>query len=126
GRVDGEQSAAHALDALRERPALWGLTPVLIYGFDDLTRLQLDAIETLGRVVGAQVTVSLAYEPGRAAFAGRAASFHALAQAHRRLHARADYYAPGARAALSHLERSLFEPDAARIEPGAALTLLEG
>ena len=65
-------AALHALDVLRERPALWARTPVLFYGFDDLTRLQLDAIETLGRVVDAEVTVSLAYEPGRAAFAGRA------------------------------------------------------
>ncbi len=129
GRVDAEQRVVHALDALRERPALWGRTPVLIYGFDDLTGLQLDAIETLGRVVGAHVTVSLAYEPGRAAFAGRAASFHALAplaREHRPLQARADYYAPDARAALSHLERFLFEPDAARVQAGAAVRLLEG
>ncbi|HEX3452573.1 MAG TPA: hypothetical protein VHS26_04665, partial [Solirubrobacteraceae bacterium] len=132
GRVDAEQSAVHALDALRERPALWGRTPVLIYGFDDLTRLQLDAIETLGRVVGAHVTVSLAYEPGRTAFAGRAASFHALApfaQEHRQLDARADHYAPPARAALSHLERTLFEPDATpvgRVRPDDAVRLLEG
>ena len=67
-----------ALDALRREPALWGGTPVLFYGFDDLARLQLDAIETLGRVVGAPVTVSLAYEPGRAAFAGRAVDVPAL------------------------------------------------
>ena len=129
GRVDGEQRAVRALDALRERPALWARTPVLFYGFDDLTRLQLDAIETLGRVVDAEVTVSLAYEPGRAAFAGRARTFLdllPLAKEHRQLDARADYYAPGARAALSHLERSLFEPDAARVQPGAALRLLEG
>ncbi len=118
-----------ALDALRRRPALWGATPVLFYGFDDLTRLQLDAIETLGRVVGAEVTVSLAYEPGRTAFAGRAATFHALAplaSEHRQLQARAEYYAPRARAALSHLERSLFEPDAARVDAGASGALLEG
>ncbi len=70
GRMDAEQRAVRALDALRERPALWGRTPVLLYGFDDLTRLQLDAIETLGRIVDADVTVSLAYEPGRTAFAG--------------------------------------------------------
>src|SRR5436305_680928 len=67
GRMDSEQRAMRALDALRRDPALWGRTPVLFYGFDDLTRLQLDAIETLGRVVRAEVTVSLAYEPGRAA-----------------------------------------------------------
>ena len=38
GRLDAEQRAVRALDALRERPALWGQTPVLFYGFDDLTR----------------------------------------------------------------------------------------
>ena len=113
GRVDAEQRAVRALDALRERPALWARTPVLFYGFDDLTRLQLDAIETLGRVVDADVTVSLVYEPGRTAFAGRARTFAELAplaREHRQLDARADYYAPRSRAALSHLERSLFEP----------------
>ncbi|HEV2924626.1 MAG TPA: PD-(D/E)XK nuclease family protein [Solirubrobacteraceae bacterium] len=129
GRLDAEQRAVRALDALRERPALWGRTPVLFYGFDDLTALQLDAIETLGRVVAAEVTVSLAYEPGRAAFAGRAASFQVLAplaDEHRRLEARAQHYAPQSRAALGHLERSLFEPGAARVDPGAAVRLLEG
>ena len=129
GRLDGEQRAVRALDALRRQPALWGGTPVLFYGFDDLTRLQLDAIETLGRIVGAEVTVSLAYEPGRTAFAGRAATFNALAPLsaeHRQLQARAEHYAPGSRVALSHLERSLFEPAAARVDPGAAVRLLEG
>ncbi|MCW3070040.1 MAG: ATP-dependent nuclease subunit B-like protein [Solirubrobacterales bacterium] len=129
GRLDTEQRAVGALDALRRRPALWGTTPVLFYGFDDLTPLQLDTIETLGRLVGAPVTVSLPYEPGRAAFAGRAASFHAiapLAQEHVELQARAEHYAPAARSALSHLERSLFEPGASRVEAGEAVQLLEG
>jgi ATP-dependent helicase/DNAse subunit B len=129
GRLDAEQLALRALDALRERPALWGLTPVLFYGFDDLTRLQLDAIETLGRVVDAPVTVSLAYEPGRSAFAGRAATFQALAPLAaglRELRPRAEHYAPQARTALSHLERSLFEPGAARVGSGGAVRLLEG
>jgi ATP-dependent helicase/DNAse subunit B len=129
GRVDHEQRATQALDALRRNPARWGQTPVLFYGFDDFTRLQIDAIETLGAVVGASVTVSLTFEPGRAAFAGRAGTFQALAPVtaeHRELHARAEYYAPGARGALSHLERSLFELDAARVDPGGAVRLLEG
>jgi ATP-dependent helicase/DNAse subunit B len=129
GHLDVEQRAVRALDALRRSPALWGRTPVLFYGFDDLTPLQLDAIETLGRVVGAEVTVSLAYEPGRTAFAGRAASFQALAPLateHRQLEPRAEHYAPRARAALSHLERSLFEPGAPRVQAGRALRLLEG
>jgi ATP-dependent helicase/DNAse subunit B len=129
GRLDSEQRAVLALDALRRRPALWGQTPVLFYGFDDLTRLQLDAIETLGRVVAAKVTVSLSYEPGRTAFAGRAGTFQTLAplaDEHRELKPRADHYAPRARGALSHLERFLFEPDASRVEPGTAVRLLEG
>ena len=48
GRTDQERRAAQALDALRRKPALWGATPVLMYGFDDFGALQLDAIETLG------------------------------------------------------------------------------
>ncbi len=129
GRVDPEQRAVHALDALRREPALWGATPVLFYGFDDLTRLQIDAIETLGATVDAPVTVSLTYEPGRVAFAGRANAFHAiapLAAEQRVLAPRADYYAVHARAPLSHLERSLFEPGGARVDPADAVRLLEG
>lgn len=129
GRVDQEQRSVLALDELRRAPARWGGTPVLFYGFDDLTRLQLDAIETLGARVGAHVTVSLTYESGRTAFAGRASTFQALlplAAEHRELPARAEYYASASRAALGHLERSLFEPGAARVEPGGAVRLLEG
>ncbi|HEX3910696.1 MAG TPA: PD-(D/E)XK nuclease family protein [Solirubrobacteraceae bacterium] len=128
-RADGEERAVRALDALRERPALWGRTPVLLYGFDDLTALQLDAVETLGRIADAPVTVSLPYEPGRAAFGGRATTFQQLAPLvaeHRALQSRGEHYAPHARRALSHLERSLFEPGAARIDAGPALRLLEG
>jgi ATP-dependent helicase/DNAse subunit B len=128
-RADAEQCAMRALDALRERPSLWGGTPVLFYGFDDLSRMQLDTIETLGVVVDAPVTVSLAYEAERSAFAGRATTFQALAPLaaeHRRLRARAEHYAPGSRTALSHLERSLFEPGAARVGSGGAVALLEG
>ena len=129
GRTDHERRAAQALDALRRKPALWGATPVLMYGFDDFGALQLDVIETLGTVVGAPVTVSLTYEPGRAAFAGRAGTFETiapLASEHRRLQARVEYYAPPARPALHHLERSLFEPGAARVDSGGAVRLLEG
>jgi ATP-dependent helicase/DNAse subunit B len=129
GRHDAEQRSVLALDALRERPALWGRTPVLFYGFDDFTALQLDAIETLGRVVDAPVTVSLPYEPGRAAFAGRASTFQTLAplaEREQRLQPRVEHYAPHARRALGQLERSLFEPRAARVPAGGAVRLLEG
>ncbi len=129
-RVSPERQATRALDALRRTPALWGSTPVLLYGFDDFTRLQLDAIETLGAVVGAPVTVSLTYEPGRAAFASRGDTFQRLlplAVEHLSLPPRAEHYAPGAATALHHLERHIFEPDApAPVSAGEALRLLEG
>jgi len=129
GRADEEQLAHAALEALRERPALWGSQPVLFYGFDDLTSLQLQAIETIGSLPELEVTVSLAFERGRVALAGRAGAFHALhplAREHRELRPREDYYAPGSRTALSHLERRLFEPDGGRVAPGEAVRLLEG
>lgn len=134
--VDRELRAVGALDALRRTPALWGQTPVLLYGFDDLTELQLDAVETIGAVVDAAVTVSLTYEPGRLAFAGRGATFQRLlplAHEHTELEPRADYYAPAARVPLHHLERSLLDgrdsmPDGApaRVAPQGAVRLLQG
>ncbi|HEX3692296.1 MAG TPA: PD-(D/E)XK nuclease family protein [Solirubrobacteraceae bacterium] len=124
---DRELQACATLDALRRRPAAWGETPLFVYGFDDLTELQFDAIETLGAVVDAPLTVSLAYEPGRVVFAGRAASFQRLAPIaaqHTQLPARADYYESPAREALHHLERSLFAHGSERVAPGDAVCLL--
>jgi ATP-dependent helicase/DNAse subunit B len=129
GLPDAEQRAVIALDELRRRPAAWGQTPVLFYGFDDLTPLQLDAIETFAVVLDADVVVSLTYEPGRVALAGRAGGFESLrprAREHRVCAPRTEHYAPGARAALSHLERSLFEDAPRRVAPDGAVRLLEG
>jgi ATP-dependent helicase/DNAse subunit B len=129
GRDDCEQAAVRALDELRRQPSLWHATPVLFCGFVDFGELHFDAIETLGAVVDANVVVSLTYEPGRTAMAGRASSFQtllALASEHRELSPRDERYAPAARGALTHLERSLFEPLAPRIHPGGAVRLLEG
>jgi ATP-dependent helicase/DNAse subunit B len=128
-RLDETQRALQALDRLRERPSLWGATPVLFYGFDDLAPLQLDAIETLGRVVDAPVTVSLVYERGRTAFAGRAGTFETLAplaHEHRSLPPRSEHYAERSRSALAHLERNLFETGAPRVDPAGAIALLQG
>src|SRR3954470_24492628 len=77
-RRDARLHAVEALDALRLEPARWGGTPVFLYGFDDLEPLQRDAIETLAVHCGADVTVSLTYEPGRTAFAGRGTTFQEL------------------------------------------------
>ncbi len=128
GRVDPELFAWRALDALRARPAAWGDTPVFLYGFDDLTPLERDAVETLARVADVEVTVSLTYEPGRSAFAGRSASLVGelgqLASELTELPPEDEHYAPESRAALHHLERHLFEPGAPRAAAGDAVRLL--
>ena len=130
GFVDEDLFAWRALDALRAAPAAWGGRPVFFYGFDDLHQLQRDAVETLARVAGAEVTVSLTYEPGRAALAARAEVVQELlplAQRVIELPAVAEHYEPGSRAALHALERRLFEPGPfdGQIEPGEAVVLLE-
>ncbi|HWF24170.1 MAG TPA: PD-(D/E)XK nuclease family protein [Solirubrobacteraceae bacterium] len=128
GRVDAELFAWRALDALRAEPGRWGQAPVFLYGFDDLTALERDAIETLARIVGVEVTVSLTYEAGRAAFAGRAEAVEELRPLADRvldLPASSEHYAPESRATLYHLERGLFERSGERVDPGRAIRLLE-
>lgn len=129
-RADPEQRVVAALDALRLAPARWGGTPVLLDGFDDFTRLQLDVIETLGAVVGAEVTVALTFERARNAFAARAGTFQtllALARQHRELPPRGQHGARPTPRVLHHLERSLFEAKSPAAPPaGEAVRLLEG
>jgi ATP-dependent helicase/DNAse subunit B len=128
GVLDTEGFARAALDGLRAEPVAWRARPVFLYGFDDLTPLQADAVETLARRAQAEVCVALPYEPGREAFAGRAGTVEALrplADEIVHLEERSDHYAEPARGALHHLERSLFEPGAARVEPNGAVRLLE-
>ncbi len=133
GRVDRELYTWRALDALRAAPGRWGNEPVFFYGFDDLHPLERDAIETLARVVGAEVTVSLTYEPGRPALSARAEvveELRPLAERVLQLPASGDHYSPGSRVVLHHVERSLFELSPthsapARLEPGEAIALHE-
>ncbi len=128
GRLDGDLYMRGALDALRAAPARWGSDPVFFYGFDELTPLERDAVETLARVAGAEVTVSLNYEAGRRAFAARAESVQelvAVAQQVKELPALDEHYAPAGREALHQLERLLFEPQAPRVDPGETIRLLE-
>ncbi|HEY7075646.1 MAG TPA: PD-(D/E)XK nuclease family protein [Solirubrobacteraceae bacterium] len=128
GVADAEGRARAALDGLRAQPSAWPGRPLFLYGFDDLTAVQLDAVEALVRLAGAEVTVTLPYEPGRAALAGSAATVELLkplAAEHVHLEARSEHYAPAARGALHHLERSLFEPASSRRPPNGAVRLLE-
>ncbi len=125
-RPDAVRHAVAALDALREQPSRWRDTPVLLYGFDDLTALQRDLVETLSGPVGTAVTVTLPYEPGRAAFSGSERTYQellALGGERTELPPVASYAVP----LLHHLERSLFEPEAERWAGAAgALQLLRG
>jgi len=128
GRVDAELYAWRALDALRAAPGRWGADPVFFYGFDELTALERDAVETLSRIAGADVRVSLTYEPDRVALIARAEAvqeLRPLAERVLELPGLDAYYAPQARVALHHLERGLFEPARERIDPGVAVRLLE-
>ena len=128
GRMDAEGLAWAALDRLRADPSSWGARPVFLYGFDDLSRTQLDAVETLVRHAGADVCVALPYEPGRHALAGSAATVQELlplAGEVVELPERSEHYAGASRAALHHLERSLFEAPAQPLSPNGAVRLLE-
>jgi ATP-dependent helicase/DNAse subunit B len=127
-RVDVELYAWQALDALRAAPGRWGDDQVFFYGFDELTALERDAVETLSRVAGVPVTVSLTYEAGHEATLGRAEAveeLRPLAATVRELPALDEHYAAESRVALHHLERSLFGAGGSRVEPGSAVALLE-
>jgi ATP-dependent helicase/DNAse subunit B len=127
GLADADLFARRAVDALRERPHDFGRTPVLVYGFDDFTPIELDALETLAGRVGVDVTVSLPYEAGRAAFRAVAPLFQrlsGLAGHHVELPAISEWYAPESRDALHHLERRLYEGGEERVDAGDAVRLL--
>ncbi|MDX6717181.1 MAG: ATP-dependent helicase/nuclease subunit [Baekduia sp.] len=129
GRRDRPQHVTAALDALRLAPERWGATPVLLYGFDDLSPLQRDVVDTLANAVGADVLLSLTFEPGRTAFAARATLHQdllALGATEEVQPAVADYYAPASRSVLHHVERALYELDPERVEPAGAIVALEG
>jgi ATP-dependent helicase/DNAse subunit B len=129
GAVDDELLARGALDALRRDPRAFGRSPVFVYGFDDFTPVELDAIETLARHADVEVTVSLPFEPGRTAFRATAPAFallSELADERRELPPSAEHYAPEGRPELARLERELFDPAPAaneRPSPAAALKL---
>ncbi|MFN8159943.1 MAG: PD-(D/E)XK nuclease family protein [Solirubrobacterales bacterium] len=69
GLADRHTLAAAAIAALRSDPDRWGARPVFLYGFDDLTREQLELVIALSRA--GPVTVALTYED-RVALAARA------------------------------------------------------
>jgi ATP-dependent helicase/DNAse subunit B len=126
GLADAELFAWRALDALRREPRRWGRTPVFVYGFDDFTPLELDALETLARHCEADVTVSLPFEPGRHAFKAVAETYgrlESLADRHLALEPVSDHYTDSSRDALHHVERGLFEAETGRVAAGEAVVM---
>ena len=96
-----------AVERLRSELDSWDGRPVFAYGFEDLTGAEWGLLEALS--ARTEVTVSLPYEPGRAAFASLRRTQEDLASLAdgriEELPARAAEYG---HAALAHLERHLF------------------
>jgi ATP-dependent helicase/DNAse subunit B len=130
GLVDTELFAWQALERLRHEPHRWGRTPVFVYGFDDFTELQLEALEVLAERAETDVVVSLPYERGRVAFKPLAPIFERLrtiaGDRVEELPALDDHYAPESRGPLHALERGLFVDGAPEAPPADALRLLAG
>ena len=107
GFWDRDLLRRHAVERLRTELGSWDGRPVFAYGFEDLTGAEWGLLEALaGRT---QLTISLPYEPGRAAFASLQRTVEdlgALAPGRiQELPARSGEYG---HAALAHVERFLF------------------
>jgi ATP-dependent helicase/DNAse subunit B len=113
GRSNRGMRRRVAVERLRSDLDAWTGEPVFAYGFEDLTGAEWALLEALA--ARTDVTVSLPYEPGRAAFLSLQRTAEDLARlaggASEELPPR---YAAIAPPALAHLERKLFED-----EPGA-------
>ena len=122
GLSDEHDTAAAAIAALRRDPDSWGGSPVYLYGFDDLTREQLELVGALSGA--AEVTVALTFED-RAALAARATLLEEL----RRL-GPASEEATSAdpdnteSSLLFAIERGFLAEDASAAEPDGSLVLL--
>src|ERR671937_2431157 len=104
---DRELERRHAAERAAGDLAAWNPRPVFAYGFEDLTGAQWALLEALA--ARADVTVSLPYEPGRAAFEALERTATDLARlASPRLEELPPAYAEYAQPALAHLERTLF------------------
>ncbi len=124
GRGDAGTIAAAAIAALRADPEAWGGRPVFVYGFDDLTRAQLELVDALARAGEATVAVNYA---DRRALAVRAHLIGVLTEELGADEVREvpfdEAYTDSA--TLRHLDRSLFEPDTTTVDADGGLTLLE-
>ncbi len=110
GRSNRGIRRRRAVERLRSDLAAWPGEPVFAYGFEDLTGAEWALLEALA--ARAEVTVSLPYEPGRAAFASLTRTAEDLARlAAGSVEELPPRYGAIAPPALAHLERALFVDD---------------
>ncbi|MBA3433518.1 MAG: PD-(D/E)XK nuclease family protein [Actinobacteria bacterium] len=104
----------------------WHGEPVLAYGFEDLTGAEWALLEALA--ARTDVTVSIPYEPGRAAFSALERTVEDLAGlAHGAVEELPRSDARPVPTALAHLERELFQDTPSRGEPlDGSLHFFEG
>ena len=116
GSLDPAAYARAVCDALLANPDRWEGAPVFLYGFDDFTEPQLDAIEAVSAGDSSQVVVSLPFVEERVAFAGRARAFARLAsfasEIERLPAAPLEGGASVRQQTLFGIERALFDSDA--------------
>ena len=115
-----------AVERLRSDLTSWMDSPVLAYGFEDLTAVEWALLESLS--ARTDVTVSIPYEPGRAAFAALGRTVEDLAElAHGAIEELPRPAERNVPAALLHLERELFADEPIRGPSlDGALRFLEG
>ncbi len=123
GLGDEHTFASEATAALRSDAERWEQRPVLLYGFDDLSREQIELIGALA--AAAPVTAAIAWEP-RAALDARGELLGDLREelggtVVAELEPDSSHTDS---ATLFHLERNLFVPGAAPVAPDGALSML--
>ena len=112
GLRDRDGLRRHAVERLRSELDAWSDAPVFVYGFEDLTGAEWALLEALA--ARTEVTVSMPYEPGRAAFAALERTVEELAGlAAGAIEELARQAAGAPPPALLHVERELFSDDAA-------------
>ena len=126
GVWDRDLLRRHAAERVAGDFAAWDGSPVFAYGFEDLTGAEWALLQALsGR---ADVTVSIPYEPGRAAFATLRRTVDDLARlASGRIEQLGPRWSELAAPAIAHVERNLFS-DALQPAPPieGALRFFEG
>ncbi len=126
GLRDRDGMRRHAVERLRSDFDAWTSSPVFAYGFEDLTGAEWALLEALA--ARGDVTVSIPYEPGRAAFEALEETVEDLAGlAGGRIDELPRVPSASRPQALTHLERALFSDEPVVGPPlDGAIRFLEG